>query len=77
MSYENDKYTLIGRENSLRQLARKYRKIYDKDYPEPNYREDDEGLLDKYDYLKNIIRRTNLQYDDIRPILRTLEIPKN
>jgi hypothetical protein len=77
MSYENEnKYSLIDRENILRQLTRKYRKISDKDYPEPNYKEDDELSLDKYDYLKNMIRGTNLQYDNIRPIFITLEIPK-
>jgi hypothetical protein len=77
MSYENEnKYSLVDRENSLRQLARKYRKISDKDYPEPNYEENDEISLDEYDYLKNMIRRTNLHNDNIRPIFITLEIPK-
>jgi hypothetical protein len=38
----NTKYTLNDRQNSLRQLARKYREIYDKDYPEPvKYYSDD------------------------------------
>jgi hypothetical protein len=76
---EEEKYTLIDRDGSLRQLARKYRKIYDKDYPEPRYREMDNNLLtydQELENLENMIRKTNLKYDNIRPIFLAVDIPK-
>jgi hypothetical protein len=81
MSKEIDfeKYTLTDRDNSLRQNARKYRKIYDKDYPQPDLTKMNNNLLtfdEKLDNLKNIIRITNLEYDNIRPIFINIEIPK-
>jgi hypothetical protein len=63
-----EKYTLKDRQGCLRQQTRKYREIYSKDYPLPkniNTKNNATDINEQLDDLKNMIRRTNLQYDNI------------
>jgi hypothetical protein len=76
MESGNKNYSLIDREGCLRQKARMYRKILDKDYPQPETLSEDKSTSNNLDDLKNMIRRTNLEYDNIRPIFISVEIPK-
>jgi hypothetical protein len=74
-----EKYTLTDRPGCLKQQARRYREIYDKDYPQPDKIDRSDNSTDineQLNYLKNMIRRTNLQYDSIRQIFVSVEVPK-
>jgi hypothetical protein len=74
-----EKYTLTDRPGCLRQQARRYREIYDKDYPQPDKIDRSDSFTDineQLNYLKNINRRTNLQYENIRPIFISVEVLK-
>jgi hypothetical protein len=75
----NTAHSLIDRSGCLRQQARKYREVYNTDYPLPdniNVKDNSADINEQLDYLKNMIIRTNLQYDNIRPIFISLEILK-
>jgi hypothetical protein len=75
----NTAHSLIDRSGCLRQQARKYREIYDKDYPlhdNTTTMNNATNINKQLDDLKNMIRRTNLQYDNIRPIFISLGIIK-
>jgi hypothetical protein len=74
-----EKYTLTDRPGGPRQQARRYREIYDKDYPQPDKIDRSDNSTDineQLNYLKNMIRRTNLEHDNIRPIFISLEVLK-
>jgi hypothetical protein len=76
---DNKKYTLNNRDGSLREKARTHRKIFNRDYPQPekiNYNENCMTYDQELDNLKNIIRETNLKFDNIRPMFITLGVGK-
>ncbi|GHU23676.1 hypothetical protein FACS189472_16620 [Alphaproteobacteria bacterium] len=63
----------------MRQQARKFRNVFDKDYPQPEHIEATNNSLtfdEDLNNTKNMVRRTNLEYDNIRPVFINLEVPK-